>query len=167
MLFALMLAIPMAAQDTVTMVMVPKNTLTAQQKQVVEVQSAREWVGLGKEVGEAINSSLSAVTEQTSKFAETKVGHLTMALVVWKVVGRELLHFCISAILFVLVLPMILWSLRKYIGHKFLKKENFGADGKITSKEYGETESDGEPIGFHFLLMLILVGVCSLIAFSG
>ena len=167
MAFALMLAIPMAAQDTVTMVMVPKNTLTPQQKQVVEVQSAREWVGLGKEVGEAINSSLAAVTDQTSRFADTKVGRLTVALVVWKVIGAEIVHFVIAGILFFLIFPVIIWSMRKYVAHKYLKTEKFDEKGKCISKEWGETSTNSDGVASHYGLIFALIFACSFIGFSG
>ena len=154
------------SQDT-SMVLVPKNTLTAQQKQVVEVQSAREWVGLGKEVGEAINSSLSAVTEQTSKFADTKIGHLTMALVVWKVIGSDLVRLIAGALLFIVIFPIIIWSMRKYMAHKYLVNETVDpATGKVTARKWDESRQNSDGITGHFVMVALLTVICALIMFA-
>lgn len=165
--FALMLSLPVAAQtrDTV-MVMVPASTLTPQQRQVVEVQTAREWVGLGKEIGEAVNSSLAAVTEQTSKFAETKVGYLTMALVVWRVVGEDFVGYIASLGLFLMIFPVIVWSMRKYMAQKYLTGETFGENGKILTRTWNRTTNNSEMIATHFGFIAILVAVCILVSFA-
>jgi muconolactone delta-isomerase len=85
----MLVAVPATAQVRDSMVAVPASLLTADQKAQMEVaatqakiQTYGKWVGLGKEVGEAVNSSLAAVTDQTARFADTKVGKVTMALVI-------------------------------------------------------------------------------------
>src|SRR5205807_1312407 len=78
-------------EDTVT---IPKSQLTPEQLQKVQQEQLDEkiktygkWVGIGKEVGVAVNSSLESITNQADHFAKTGVGKFTMVLVTWKVIG--------------------------------------------------------------------------------
>lgn len=73
-LLAFLFCLPAFAQDE-NKVLVPKSMLT--EKQLAEAEkgdlktNVHEWAGLGREVGEAVNSSLSAITEQANAFAKT------------------------------------------------------------------------------------------------
>ena len=128
-LFALLFfASTLSAQDT-TMVSVPRAALTAQQVQQLNTQNVKDkaeaygaWVGVGKEIGEAVNSSLSAISDNAAKFADTKVGKLSMAIVVWKVVGRDILGLMYAAIIVFVGLPLLIWSYRKYLPNVVLEK---------------------------------------------
>lgn len=102
------------------MVSIPKDQLTEQQKAALTVkqttatiEQAHGWVGLGKEVGEAVNSSLGAITTQADNFSKTGVGKLTVALVVWKVLGDQAFHFVGGLIELLVFLPIFLWSYRR------------------------------------------------------
>jgi hypothetical protein len=67
-----------------------------------KVKQYGEWVGIGKEVGIAINEGLEAVTDNASKFSETTPGKVTIGLIIWKVAGRDLMGFLIG-------IPLLMW----------------------------------------------------------
>lgn len=102
------------------MVSIPESKLTEQQRAELQKENATAmlgtahgWVGIGKEVGEAVNSSLSAVTVQADNFSKTGVGKLTVALVVWKVIGDQAVHLLGGMIELLVFVPIFLWSYRK------------------------------------------------------
>ena len=75
---------------------VPDSLLTDAQKVALQTnkkveeakataQVASTYMGIGRELGEAVNSSLSAITEQSNKFANNSVGHLVIFIVLFKV----------------------------------------------------------------------------------
>lgn len=95
-------------------VTVPESMLTAEQKATLAVEQTAdrvaqygEWVGMGEEVGKAVSGALTAVTDSASKFADTKVGRLTVALVIWKVVARDAVGIVIG--IPVLITFIVLW----------------------------------------------------------
>lgn len=96
------------AQDK--MVTVPESTLTAAQKASVAVQDTRSWVGLGKEIGEATNDALGAITTNADAFSKTGVGHFVMFMVAWKVLGNEALRVMIGLPIYLLMLTVWCWS---------------------------------------------------------
>ena len=93
-----------AQTDTGTVV-IKKSDLTAEQLAKIEsqqkvqevtqkLQAVHEWAGIGKEIGEAVNDGLKAVTTQAATFAETNPGKLTMFLIAWKVMAKDVLELC-------------------------------------------------------------------------
>lgn len=152
-------------------IQVPESELTEQQKAKylnskveTKVQETHAWVGIGKEVSEAVNGSLSAVTTQTNNFAQTGVGKVTMALVVWKVVGDQGVHILGGVIEILIFLPVWIWSYRRTCMSFRLKT------GKDTWQvvQYQNTSEKGNPSprAYHFivagtLIMIILATVFS------
>lgn len=113
-------------------VTIDKSLLTKDQIQQIEAKAAQEkierygkWVGVGHEVGTAVNESLTAITQQANNFAETKVGKATMFVVIWKVAGHDLLGFLIGFAMIIIMLPIWLWSYRKFLPHRVLVGETF------------------------------------------
>lgn len=127
-----------------SMVTIPRSALTQAQLSTVEATQIQEkakaygaWVGVGKEVGEAVNSSLSAISDNAAKFADTKVGKLSMGVVVWKVVGSDILGILYAGIIVFVGLPVLIWSYRKHLSSVVLDKE-IVVDGKVTERKYRE-----------------------------
>ena len=143
-MFAMLFAVSSLNAQTVdtTMVAVPKATLTASQLAQLDASAIKqkaaaygEWVGVGKEVGEAVNSSLSAISDNAAKFADTKVGKLAMAIVVWKVLGNDILGVVYALIIVFIALPVLIWSYRRHNSTAVLTGETV-VDGKVTAREY-------------------------------
>ena len=55
-------------------------------------QSASGWIGIGKELGIAMDESLKAISDRSNEFAESKLGIITVGLLVWKFIGKDLIH---------------------------------------------------------------------------
>lgn len=110
----------LASAQTKT-VSVPEEELTEQQKarflkdgiKSPSVENAHAWVGLGKEIGEAFNSSLGAFTDQADRFSRTNVGKFAMVVVAWKVIGNEATHFLAGLLELLVFVPFFCWSYRK------------------------------------------------------
>jgi hypothetical protein len=136
------------SDDTVT---IPKSSLTDQQKadlaakQLTDKQAMfGKWVGIGDEVGKAINSGLAAVTKQTNDFAQTPVGKWTVFVIVFKVVGEKIIQYLLGIVMILIGVPTWVWSYRKYLPKRYLTRVNYDKDtGKLVSKEYNYGYGDG------------------------
>jgi len=98
-----------------------------------------EWTGkgeeIGKAVGNAVNSSLSAITENAEKFANTKVGKFTMFIVAYKVLGKDFIRLIIGIPLIICFLIfLITYIYKNFIPKKILIKKTGEDKDKI--KEY-------------------------------
>jgi len=106
---------------------IPDSLLTDAQKQLVEQKSTQEnvkgWIGIGSEIGKAVDASMQAITSRTNEFANTPMGKLTVVLVVWKVMGGTLVAL-FSIILFTVMFGG--WGFYIYKMHK--SSENSSTD---------------------------------------
>lgn len=99
-LFVVMVSgLVMAQSNTGTeeTILVKKSDLTQSQIMKAEAeQTTGGWIGIGKEIGIAVSDSLKAITTETSKFANTKLGTYIMILVAWKVMGQDFLQMLVG-----------------------------------------------------------------------
>jgi hypothetical protein len=154
------------------MVSVPKSKLTDQQKADLKIDSAKSWIGLGDEIGKAVNGTLAAVTTQSNNFAQTSVGKLTVVLVIWKILGDQALHVLGGIIEILLLVPIWIWSFRRMCFTRRLKKQVvIGADKvKTISWQIVEYDTSGyadaTPRIVHCIAIAALVGLVLATVFS-
>jgi len=167
-LFTLMLlAAPAFAQEET--VSVPKSQLTEQQKAQFATktvtQQGHEWIGLGKEIGEAFNSALGAVTTNLDAFSRTRVGNWLMFLLVWKIIGAELMRVIIGTGIFLIGTFLLTWSYYKTcMTRSILLKKN-----PDKSKEYKIINLDSDLDGRRFVhavlqALLIIITLATMFA---
>lgn len=125
-------------------VSVPKSSLTPQQQLNLKQQEVHGWVGIGKEVGEAVNGSLEAITHNANDFAHTGVGKVTMALVIWKVLGDQAVHIIAGFLILVIGLPLWIWSYRRTCLPRRILIENTILPDKTHTKKW-QIVNDRDP----------------------
>lgn len=168
-LFAL--AVPAFAQQQ-EMVSVPKSMLTQQQLTQVKVEEQVEtiskYAGLGREVGEAINGGLSAVTTHTAAFAKTEVGQFTMFIIAWKVLGKDVLGFLIAVPLLVFATAYFSFA---YWRDCMTRRVVLEVDEKKKPIKWETVNAqhlrDMGAVRFcYFALYVVFVGICLIVALA-
>lgn len=176
-LFACLLCTGAFSQQQEETVTVPKSMLSKEQIGEISAKELQQkidtygkWVGMGHEVGTAVNESLSAVTAQANNFAQTGVGKWTMFVVIYKIIGHDVLGCVFATIFWFVGVPIWLWSYRRYLPHKYLKRKTFDPTGKIVlSEEWGTTETTDERNGWcigHWLILALMIVVGCVAIFS-
>jgi len=172
-IFTLLVSVTFAQQEE--MVSVPKSQLTEQQKQALTIQDAKtgfetasQFVGLGREVGEAVNSGLSALTHHIDTISNTKVGKLTMFLIAYKVIGTDIIQLAVGLPLTILVVIFsFLFYWQNVRTKRYVNNEIFGPDGKITSRQYHVREFSGDTAWAWGICSAIAFALCMLVIFAG
>lgn len=90
-----------------------------------QIETYSKYAGMGKEVGIAVSEGLGAVKDVTLEFADSNVGKLTMALIVWKVIGDDLKGMVLGIPIWLLVTFLFIWSYRRSLirRKKLIKKD--------------------------------------------
>lgn len=175
-LFASLMLAPLGAaaqqsqsDDKVT---ISKSQLTKDQladldKQALDQKISQygKWVGVGHEIGTAVNESLSAVTTNAATFSQTDVGKMTIALVIFKVAGKELIALAVGLVFLITFVPLWSWSFYKNCVTRRILLEDNKQTGKrwelINDPADKTTEVDGNR-GIHALfLVLIMLIICA------
>lgn len=150
-------------KDEMVTITVPKSSLTPQQQLSQQQQEVHSWVGIGKEVGDAVNSSLQAITTQSNNFAQTNVGRITVAVVIWKIMGDQLIHILGTIVEIMIFLPIWLWSFRRMC---FTKRIKTGKDTWQVVEYKWQNHDCPSPRVTHILCAIPLLGIILITAFS-
>lgn len=98
------------------LVTINDSLLTENQKVALNVDNTvglyGKYAGIGKEMGVAFTSFLSALTKEAVGFSNTKLGGWAMILITWKVVGMDMLRVFIGIPVFLLVIILLVWQFR-------------------------------------------------------
>lgn len=120
------------------------------QKTKEKMQEYGQWVGLGQELGAAIDGGLTAVEKHADKIADTNIGKVTIALIVFKVVGMQLVQYIAAFAFFLVWVPTFIYSFRK----------------NCSGTSENPYSGNGDVLWSHFVVAVALVGITCLIAFA-
>lgn len=89
-LFLMLWPVALLAQqaDNTQRVIVEVKQPSVEDSKSIPAQT-NEWVEVGRNVGVAMREGLSALTDEANKFADTDAGRFTMAVIAWKVAGKD------------------------------------------------------------------------------
>jgi len=126
-----------------------------------KIEQYGQWVGIGKEVGVAINDGLEAVTEKAEKFANTTPGKVTIFVIIWKVIGRELAGLFVGVPLIGLTTWIFFYAWRTLFRGRIVRTVN--AEGKrveqfveATVKSFSEGERIGAALALPVLYFIVI-----------
>lgn len=196
------LMVPMAHAETSTddsVISIKKSDLNPGQLAVIQTREAAEqlaqaqktldtrigqygkWVGIGHELGTAVNESLSAVTTNANTFAQTGVGKWTIFLVIWKVAGHDIAGLVIGVFMMLVAIPI--WTYSFYTN--CITRRVLIEDSKTTGKKWKIVNDPLDPSitlngrskdfegvgvtaqrGYHLLALVLFIIVDSMMLFG-
>jgi len=74
-----------------------------------------EWVQVGQNVGYALIGAADKVGIAVEKFSETKVGKVTMAIVIWKMMGSAIIHVVVGISLWIITTTILFYFYRRNV----------------------------------------------------
>jgi len=184
--FILLLAIGVSfgQQKEPEMVTVPKSMLNADQKAKIEVKekvkSAKEWGGIGQEIGEGATAIFDALNRNAVEFGESTPGMALIGILAWKVIGTDFLQMLVGIPLWLIGTLLFTYSyIKTCIPRKILKKKTLKKEGKLFNsydKEYEiinrraegsnyDSSKNYERVG-HVLFYFGFIGLCAAILFA-
>ena len=145
-----------------------------------QINKYQEYIQLGSAFGDALKGSLSAVTEETNKFADTKVGTFAMFIIAYKVFGadaiqfvKDIMGFVVGAILLAIGFPFwVFFYYRNCLSRQ--RVTSIKGEGKDKTVTYslindGQTVNSRDALTcsrwLHTLALGALVGISLLVMF--
>lgn len=143
------------------MITVPVDDLTVDQLAKIEaekqlammedkLETYGKWVGVGGEIGTAINDGLGAVVTSAEEFGKTEVGFFTMALIAWKVAGKDLVRIGFGFVLFVVFTIMMIYMWKQFFTDRRMRTKGAWYQFWVT-KEYEIKEHNDRWDGYYFV----------------
>ena len=127
-----------------------------------KIQTYGAWVGIGKEVGTAVNEGLSALTKNADDFAKTGVGKFTMVMIAWKVMGWHLVHVLGGTVFFIVGMLVFVWSFWLNCRTRRVRVN----DKKEGEPKYQVVQPSDDAMGFHGVFFVVVTIFTLFIIFS-
>jgi hypothetical protein len=132
------------AEDADKLVTVPQRYVSAEGLQHQSTAAASQWVGIGKEIGQATKEGLESVVDVSNKFGATQVGHFVMFMVFWRIVGRQLLGVLLGIPIWLSGIALWFYSMRRFFwGYQVLSKVNADKSKEYSTKQFKFESGDG------------------------
>ena len=136
-------------------------------KSVGTTEQVNQWVDVGKNIGMAITSVAKELGVAVDSFMNTTTGKITMGLIIYKVIGRDLIHIMVGISLLITLLSLWVYFFRKLCVIKSITieypTEKFKKIKRV--EHYRADEVDGTRLMMLFALAGI-IGVGLLIIFG-
>ena len=150
------------ADETIT---VNKEDLPKDLLEKIELENKVEtygsWIGLGKEIGTAVDSSLSALTENSVKLSETDIGKTAIFIVVWKLLWVDILQLVVGAVLMIIVTGFSVHIYRTSIQPQSVLKCKKGDENFYEMKSpIAKYDSAGALFAFGCFVCCAYIGCC-------
>jgi len=174
-LFSLLIAYPAYAQancDNLVVSGMSDAQIIKLKQQCVELNRApvsaaetasqvAEYAELGQKYGIAISEVAKSIGTTVNELAFTPVGIFLLVIVAWKTVGGDLLGVIGGTVWFIVMLPLWLHLLNKFVlQHAYIMTEKFNDAGKRISRAREPVKWTEGSATLAVLMFIPLVAIC-------
>lgn len=120
------------------------------------------WTDLGQNIGRATVGAAKEVGMAANEFAQTPLGIVTTSIVVYKLIGKDAVHFLLGACMIFVGTLIGLWALRRrYIRQYEYRPVLFGIWQKkiVVGEKDDETETSIRVVGIFCIFVSWFYGV--------
>ncbi len=136
-------------------------------KETPTVEKVSQWVELGKNVGVALTSTAKELGVAADTFLQSTTGKITIVLIFWKIMGRDLVHMFVGIGLLCTLVPLWVYLFRKMCLIKSVRTEYPTEKFKKVKivEHYGEDVVDGTRV-LMFIVLAIIIFISLLVIFG-
>ncbi|MDP3953871.1 MAG: hypothetical protein Q8Q06_00450 [bacterium] len=131
----------------------------------VNPEELNKWVDLGKNIGVAIAATAKELGVAADEFLKTNTGKLTVALIVWHIMGPDILGAVGGTIAWFILVSIVIWSFRYFhMKKKVVNKK----DSTVEYVKRHDFESDDARTGsavVHVIAFVAITIACGIIIF--
>jgi hypothetical protein len=131
-----------------------------QEAAITSAQKVNEWVDVGKNIGMALTSSAKELGVAADTFLQSTAGKITVVFIFWKVMGRDLVHFIIGFLFFVVSITSWIYFFRRMCVIKSVNIE-YPKEGLLKRIKhfdyYGEGDVDGTRWAMFVALIIVII----------
>ena len=89
------------------------DAASTRESNVKASNSLADWANVGSSIGQAFGSAAKEVGIAINDFANSPVGRVAMALIVWHFIGGALIHFIGGLFVIIIGLSFIVWLVKR------------------------------------------------------
>lgn len=126
----------------------------AVQNKVKTVDEATKWVNLGQSLGASVAATAKELGVAANDFVQTPVGQIASAVIIWKLIGRELVHVFGSIVFLIAGISIVTYLMKRALTTEEWKPNEAGKMVLINVTR--ENMSDGSQQFLYFIAYAIV-----------
>lgn len=133
-------------------------------------EKLNEWVDLGKNIGMAVAATAKELGVAADEFLQSTTGKITVVLIVWKVMGEDILGVVGGTIAWIVLVNIVLWSFRYFHMKKKVVNKKGGTVEYVKRYEFveddkGKSDARTTSVVAHVIAFVLATLVCAIIIF--
>lgn len=117
-----------------------------------------EWVSIGEKLGKGLVSCAKEMGVEVNSFVQTPVGKIAAYIIIWKLVGRDIVHYGFGSVF--LAVGLILWI---HFFRRLCVYDNVSYGEKLGKlglrHKIIQYRGEGEVDGTRVLMLFVLIGL--------
>lgn len=130
------------------------------------VDETEKWANVGINIAKALGAACKELSIGVNEFAKTPVGKLTTLLILWKVIGHELVNIVGGSIAWVLI-TLVVYSSYRYFHMNLKVKKSDKTIEFIPRYDFTNENYKIGSIVVHALIFVVFTAICMGIVFHG
>lgn len=126
-----------------------------------------KWASVGEQIGKALAGTARELGVVANDFIKTPAGQITMAMIVWKIMGHEIAQLAVGLLMFFTLVPLWVYMFRRMCIIKSVTYNTTTVEGKsVKTKEvqyYNSAKDDIEGTKFFMGLFLVCIVAASVV----
>ena len=128
-------------------------------------KQVKEWVSYGTEIGQALAGTARELGVVANEFIKTPAGQLTMGMIIWKVMGHDIVHVGLALIMFFTLIPGWIYMFNRLCVVKGYEYQQYEEDGKPKTRKVkvyyntGRDDIDGTRVMMMIVLAVLLLAI--------
>ena len=126
-----------------------------------------KWANVGEQIGKALAGTARELGVVANDFIKTPAGQITMAMIVWKIMGHEIAQLAVGLLMFFTLVPLWVYMFRRMCIIKSITYNTTTVEGKsVKTKEvqyYNSAKDDIEGTKFFMGLFLVCIVAASVV----
>ena len=153
----------LSSQDAAKVIELQRQA-AAKAQPAATTEKIEAWVGLGEKVGKAIAATCKELSVQVNEFIKTPVGKMTVAIILWKAVGKDLWHIVGGISCWIVVTAILMWSFR-FFHMKRKVKDKDGTERYVELYDFNSNDARTTSACAHVIAFAAITLTCMLIVF--
>jgi len=127
---------------------------------MLDPQELNEWVDLGKNIGMAVTATAKELGVASDTFLQSTTGKITVVLIVWKVIGEDVVDVFGGIAVWLVLMSLILWSFKHFHMSKRVLNKKTGEVSYIRRYDFSSSDSRVFAVLGHVAAFITITGIC-------
>lgn len=142
-------------QDAATLYQLKKNAENPMTN-MASPDNLEKYAKIGEGVAKALGAACKELSVNVNEFIQTPAGKLTTFLIVWKIIGKDIVGILGGTVMLIVVLSILIWSYRRLFLRERIKNKETGEIRYVERFQFRSGEAQMSAAAVHIILFVVV-----------